>query len=305
MSRQAQLFQQLHFEEEGTEYLTLGLEVTVYWVGSIFDRVDGVLDFYYQSLDLLRDYVRFYLTETMKDPEPVRSDTTELLPLWLRSPRRDIYILRLESGANPHASSNRAFEFRALEFQDPPRGALRLVLPADVIDKSADQFIELAARLVRKLPFSSGHGGYAINWNKLGRFRTEAKRKLPFVAFRFPGVDLGDASAALYAVPNGIKRINWLTFLDRDYCDRLGGEESLRAVLGEGISVYSLENGVLIQAGAYPLLGDTNRQEDLPYYHRVGQVMAPIRSRTHPALIREGKIPSAELTEKWLGWFDR
>ena len=273
MSRQAQLFQQLHFEEEGTEYLTLGLEVTVYWVGSIFDRVEGVLDFYYQSLDLLlyRDHVRFYLTETMKNTEPVRSDTTELLPLWLRSPRRDIYILRLESGANPHASSNRAFEF-ALEFQDPPRGALRLVLPADVIDKSADQFVELAARLVRKLPFSSGHGGYAINWNKLGRFRTEAKRKLPFIAFRFPGVDLGDASAALLCRSER-HPINWLTFFGPGIL-RPPLAESLRAVLGEGISVYSLENGVLIQAGAYPLLGDTNRQEDLPYYHRVGQVMA-------------------------------
>jgi hypothetical protein len=306
MSREAQLFEQFHFQKNGTDYLKLCLDVTVYWVGSVFDRVEGVLDFYQQSMEFLRDHTRFYVTETMGDAEPVRDDTAELLPFWLRTPhRRDIYILRLESAPNPHASSDRAFEFRALEFHDPPRGALRLVLPPDLVGESASPFVERARKLVRRLRFSSGHGGYAINWNKLGLLRTEAKSKLPFIAGRFPGVDLDDASAALYAIPNGIKRVNWLTLLNPECCDRFGGVDALRTALGDDVPVYTLENGALIQAGPRPLLGDTNRQEALPHYHRVGRVLAPLRSPSHPAFIREGVVPSEELTEQWLAWFDR
>jgi hypothetical protein len=305
MTREAQLFEQFRFQNKGTDYLKLCIDATVYWVGSVFERVEGVLDFYQQSLEFLRDHWRFYLTETMEVAEPIRDDTTELLPFWLRSAhRRDIYILRLESAPNPNANSDRAFEFRALEFQNPPRGALRLVLPPALVAESAARFIELAQNLVRKLKFSSGHGGYAINWNKLGLLRTEAKNKLPFIAARFPGVDLGDTSAALYAIANGIKRSNWLTLLDHEHCDRLGGADALRTALGDDISVYTLENGCLIQAGPHPLLGDTNRQEALPLYHRVGRVLAPLRSQSHPAFLREGRVPSAELTERWLAHFD-
>jgi Protein of unknown function (DUF3396) len=103
----------------------------------------------------------------------------------------------------------------------------------------------------------------------------------------------------------GIKCINWLTFLNAVHVERLGGVERLKRDLGADVPVRSLEGGVMVQAGPQPQIGDVNRQQDLPLYRRVGRVLAPVRSREHPAFLRREGVPSREATQKWLSRFDR
>ena len=53
--------------------LKLCLDVTLYWTGSAFDHVDGIVDFYNQSMEIIGKNVTFYRTETMKSARPVTS----------------------------------------------------------------------------------------------------------------------------------------------------------------------------------------------------------------------------------------
>ena len=118
---------------------------------------------------------------------------------------------------------------------------------------------------------------------------------------RYPGIDIPDLDGDLYVIKNGIKCVNWLTFLNKAYCDRLGGVEGMHKSLGGDIMVHLLANGVIIQAGPRPEIGDVNRRARLPLYRKVGRVLASLRAKDHPPF-----IPSADddATEKWLGRFD-
>ena len=111
---------------------------------------------------------------------------------------------------------------------------------------------------------------------------------------RHPGIDLAYPAMSNYAAADGIKCVNWLAFLSPGQCEQLGGVAKLTKALGSEIEVHRLPNGVMIQAGSRPELGDVNRRQNVPLYHRVGRVLAPIRSKNHPAYLGRGGEPSEE-----------
>ncbi len=107
-----------------------------------------------------------------------------------------------------------------------------------------------------------------------------------------------------FAITKGIKCVNWLTFLNQEHCERLGGVARLIKLLGKEITVHPLPNGIMIQAGSAPETGDVNRRQGLPLYHRVGRVLAPLRAKDHAAFFGREGVPNEEATKRWLGRFD-
>lgn len=291
-------------EPSGTDALKLCLDITGYWTGSIFDHAEGILDFYGQSIELIGKDAKYYRTETLHKARPVTAESLDLVPFWLSraNAKRHMHILWLESGPAPDVPSDRAFAMVSVSF-DQPAGAIRLILPVSFIDQSVETYVELAKSLVRKFEFASGHGGLALNWSEVGN--SEAESRMYYLGRRFPGIDLPNLTSTLHAIPHGIKCINWLTLLNADDVQRLGGLEELQRVLGDDIPVYPLAHGALIQAGPKPDMGDVNRRRKLFYYHRVGHVLAPLRAEDHPAFIMHGdEIFEQETTEEWLARFD-
>jgi len=105
----------------------------------------------------------------------------------------------------------------------------------------------------------------------------------------------------------GIKGVNWLTFLHPNFVQRMGGRAALGAALDlPGVEVLDLPSGLMIQAGPAPEIGDTNAQQDCPYYHQVGRVLAPIRDKKFPGLFGPpgSTMSDAETTREWLSRFD-
>jgi hypothetical protein len=305
MSRTGTLPGALEFQEDGIPYLRLCADITVYWEGSVFERVEGVLDFYGQAIELIREHLTFYGTETTKLPRKVDEEALGLLPFWLTKTRsrRTWYMLDLESGSTPDAASDWALTFRALE--DDEVGAMRLVLPTGDLDGDPGPFVELVKALTRSLDLASGHAGYAVSYVKLGDLAYKAEAVLYPLGRRHPGIDLPDLFGTLDVISEGIKCINWLTLLSPDLCERLGGLETLVEELGEEIAIHPLATGVMIQAGPRAEIGDVNRGSRLPLYHQVGRVLAPIRAPDHPPFLKRGPLVYDEdATERWLGRFD-
>ena len=84
----------LEFISHEDEYMKLCFDITVYWTGSVFERVDGVLDFYQQAMKIIGKDITCYKTETMRGARKIKTDTLDLIPFWLtKAPkRREIYM---------------------------------------------------------------------------------------------------------------------------------------------------------------------------------------------------------------------
>src|SRR5262249_30636950 len=130
MTNTDSVWNKLTFQEEGVDYLKPCLDVVFYWTGSVFDRVDGIVDFYRQSLERIKSGVTFYRTETMSSARRIKKDTLGLVPFWFQKTktRRENYMLDLDSGAVADAPSDRGFCLQAMEFPDRPMGFVRLLL---------------------------------------------------------------------------------------------------------------------------------------------------------------------------------
>ncbi len=176
MSESSPVWEKLIFQEDDVDYLKPCLDIVFYWTGSLFDRVEGILNIYESSLDSIRSSVTFYRTETMSSARRVKKDSVDLLPFWLKKPqaRRRIYMLFLESGDVADEPSDRAFRFDAIEVDGSAMGSVRLVLPVSTVDTSASAFLDLALSLGTKMTFDFGQAGYSVNWNELGDYSTEA-----------------------------------------------------------------------------------------------------------------------------------
>ena len=245
---------------------------------------------------------KYFRTETMSESRPLKKDSLDLLPFWLRGTksRRDIYMLFLESGSAPDEPSDRAFALNAT----PARGYVRLILPTSVISNSPARYLDLARKTGSMVSYDFGQAGFAINWNQLGRNTRGVLRAMTSLAHRYPGLDMSYPLCTKYITPKGIKCANWLTFLNTDYCERLGGLPALRSKFNQSVVIHDARNGGVIQAGPLPGIGDVNRQENLPIYREVGRELAPIRCREHPPLFGPLGFADKEVTDKWLSRFD-
>lgn len=292
----------LDFQDEGFVYLRPCLEITLFWSGSVLDRSDGIVKFYKESLELIGDTLTFFRTETMGAARRIKKDTLGLLPFWFQQTKskRDVYMLFLESGATADEPSDRAFALNA----SPGNGFVRLILPVSYIAESVSPFLDVAISLGKTLTYDFGQAGLALNWNHLGDHGRRVKEAMNALANRYPGLDMSHPFSSKYIVSKGIKCVNWLTFLNMDYAERLGGMPKLRTTFDKDVIVHSLDHGIVIQAGPAPELGDVNRRKTLPVYHQVGKVLASIRAKQHPPIFGPEGIGDKEVTEKWLSRFD-
>jgi hypothetical protein len=299
----------LTFQENGIDYAKICVDITVYWKGSVFERVEGLIDFYQQVVELIGPDLRYFRTDSMDGARPLRKDSLELVPFWLRNPKakRDIISMHLEGGAHPDEPSDRSFLLMADE--EDHVGAARVMLPIEAVSESADAFADLAAGLVRKLDFDSGHGGYALNWDPEGDMDQEAKQKMYFIGKRFPGIDLSDIDTTLIDMIRlespAIKCVNWLTLLGKELSTAVGGVVSVRESLPPECTVHELATGMLIRAGEKPDIGDRNRGgEPLKSYHSVGRLLAPFRMKAHSMIFGMDESTGGDATAEWLGRFD-
>lgn len=297
---------ELHFEDEGIEYLKVCFALTLHWTGSIFDRREGFLEFYRRAWELVGPGARFYQTDSMKRPRKVKKDTGDLIPTWLEDQpgQRMMYILYVDNRATPDAAWDRGLMLHATEFRNV--GAVSLWLPSEEVEQSPELTVQLVAELASQFPFASGHAGYSLSYDSRGEYEVMAQERTYVLSQRHPGLDVPSVGETCYAIHAGFKRVNWLTLLGDALAERFGGENGLRAQFGDAISMRQLETGVLIQAGPSPAIGDVNRRETLPLYHEVGRVLASARAKEHPGFLYppDELIADDAKTNKWLAEFD-
>ncbi len=160
-------------------------------------------------------------------------------------------------------------------------------------------FLHLLLDFARRLVPEQGYAGHAFNLSVTNRDDNQPTEA--FMAARMPGLDVGTAGLLAHRPtfkPTRIKTVSWLTVLDQQRLELVGGLDALRSQLPSShFAFYDYGAGVVIQAGAYPSGGDGEDPRPAAYV-LLNQVLKGIRYETVGSL--HGGSHDGEL--RLVGW---
>ena len=99
---------------------------------------------------------------------------------------------------------------------------------------------------------------------------------------RFPGLNaIGGLTLQRHGFNHSMASVNWLSFVSDPLLDRLGGREAVRAQAQASplLGVADVGNCLAVRAGAFPVLGDTQRGVPLPAFGVAARLFKDIRTR--------------------------
>lgn len=182
---------------------------------------------------------------------------------------------------------------------------------AFVAARGSQMLLDLTKRWAAAVATVHGGAGYSLLFEH-GIFAggsMAAETVLPALK-RFPGLDFSDPLHFEVESDLGdgrqIKSINWLTVVDDEIAERLGGADSLAARLGLTCPILPYDGGLILQAGGEPQLGDADCGLVPDDYRRVAQALKPVRFEAYRRglfVLPESDDPIGK-TLAWLRRFD-
>lgn len=294
------------YDVHSLEFIKLTYVLHLYWIGPLRQHASGLLKYYERSWQVIAPHVtHFRDNKKRKNPAKLTKSTSETVRSWLAEPDQAPPMMALMDLFNKKFDVSAAdvrLDFNGLDFRGG--GYVSLYLPAEWAEQDPENVASLCSDLAGTFEFCSGLGGFGLCLGEV-EGRTVAKRELYAIGLHHPGIDL--ESVLSNGLGQGIKGVNWLTFLHPTFVERWGGRQKLgQALKLPEVKIVDLPSGIMIQAGNAPEIGDTNRGLTCPTYHAVGKVLSTIRDRSYPAFIGDerGLHVSDERTQEWLARFD-
>ncbi len=170
---------------------------------------------------------------------------------------------------------------------------------------------------VRQSAFVSGHAGYGIKAHtevSSRPLRQTMDSGLAAMLARHPGLDyevFGSVATQLlkywpdhpWFLPR-FKRAQWLTLVRNPMLEELcGGQESVQAALSgaDGVIGHDLSDGMILQAGAAPQIGDVTTGDYIAPYRAVAAALAPARL---PKFKSNNRYFNQDVADAWLAAFE-
>lgn len=97
---------------------------------------------------------------------------------------------------------------------------------------------------------------------------------------RFPGLfyeDVARFGLAIRDRTDTIRDVKWLTAVNDELLERVGGIDKARTLLAEEAILHPYEGGVVFQAGEQPVLGDLNKGCVPAAYRAINDFLKPLR----------------------------
>ncbi len=208
------------------------------------------------------------------------------------------------SGATAEEASFFCFEgFSRAKWKPKPIGYFKVAFPMTWFAEQPSSFADFVLDCCRHLHPYHGYGGIGLVVSPNRFLRSAGEQKEFSLAMQFPGLEIDHPISHLSWVWNGIKGVNWLTFFDNSWLDKINGIETLKDNLDDVFKITTYTNGVLIQAGEKPQVGSVNHRIMPEKYSQLSKLLKPIRITTHSGIHSQGPF-NREKFEKWLAKFD-
>lgn len=182
---------------------------------------------------------------------------------------------------------------------------LRFSLPILFSEENPGLFQELFVSFARRLCAVHGYGGYSLILSAARYDENQAFET--FLTSKFKGFDAGHLVAGAATADLGIKTVGWLTAIDNDYVEKIGGISTIRSELPmDWFGLFDYGTGLVIQGGPQPDAAPA----DLPVPARLvlpNMLLKPIRTTEigmHYASAGSEPRLIGHAAEEWLNRFD-
>jgi hypothetical protein len=138
-----------------------------------------------------------------------------------------------------------------------------------------DTFVEIVEDLFQNIPCDSGYASIALCFGDESKNDIAGRYMAP-IALRSHGYDIPDNLPTANSLGYRCRGARWLTMLSHKLIDELGGLNSMKQVLSDGVETISTKNGVLFRAGASPEIGDVNHNQFTPLLASVAHTIEKI-----------------------------
>ncbi len=242
------------------------------------DSIDGeqgqpaLLHTYQTMVGAIRDRANFFSKSESTNRRKIKKDSYDLMPYSMSLTQKSSLgptnqITFLQGGAEDESDV-------FFDMHQTSCGYIRFGLSMEEVIADPQKYLDLCLNAAAELKFQSGIAGFSMNYEDV-YINGQENLTMPIIA-RFKGVNVSHAWR--YRTMDGIPTVNWLTFVNTETIERLGGLAALKAQVSGGVRIHPLKHGAVFQAGPRPLMGDVNRQEKLDDYYRVGKLLAPAKS---------------------------
>lgn len=227
---------------------------------------------------------------------------------WILAlPPDESWQLSFQGGASQREASDFRFEALGTAAWEAAAGLsyVHLCVPMDFFAQQSVKLPQLLLQMCEWLHPCHGYGGLGLEES----YHTPTRQAFEPTAFgllqRFPGLEADYPIAHSMHAKAGIKGVNWLTVLGEPWLERVGGLQGLRSTLDENYTLQAFTDGVLVQAGPHPSLGDRNRNQWPQAYVKLARRLRPVRLREHRSFNEFGPNRFDEQsTQAWLTRFD-
>jgi hypothetical protein len=167
------------------------------------------------------------------------------------------------SGEKPHDAGDWEFQVfgrRGWEAKMIVRGTsvLRFSMPLLYVEENPLVFQAMLVRFAKRLKAIHGYGGHGLVLSAVREIDNQ-----PFEAFlsdKLNGLDVGDPIGASRTAHEGIKTVSWLTAINYDMLEKIGGLAALRSELPmDWFAYYDYGTGIIVQAGSKPEAAPTDQ----------------------------------------------
>jgi hypothetical protein len=296
--------------DDHTQLVALSFGMSIFSNTSLSTQGKELLTIYDRFLELCpSELLTHYSTENMTRHKKITKTTVSMLPTWLKpdAPIRDFICIELKSGNSfDDAPRNNFYVFgvesKYKNFTGEDANVISMSFDSSQFRQAPSRYLELFVDACSLIKFRSGLAGFHVNCSRYES--EEAETQAWRAGMRFRALDIPRVTDDAIAVgTDGIKGIGWLTALDADIVESVGGVLRLKKMLGSEVEIIEVPNGIILKIGAEPTLGDRNRSDLLPTYKLIYNLLSPFISRA------ASRSPSFDIADDYVArteqWFNR
>lgn len=222
----------------------------------------------------------------------------------------DLVSFAYVSGEQPHDAGEWEFQVfgrRGWEAKMIVRGtsSLRFSMPLLHLEDHPVDFQAMFVSFARRLNAIHGYAGHSLILSVVREGDNQ-----PFEAYlseKLSGLDVGDQVSASRTAHEGIKTVSWLTAVNYEMVEKVGGLSTIRSELPmDWFALYDYGAGIVIQAGPSPEVAPTDRPRParLVLPNRLFQPVRAPKVGLHFAS-KDGELRlNGWAAEQWLKRFD-
>lgn len=202
-----------------------------------------------------------------------------------------------------------AYGVRGWEARMGNRGlsVIRFSMSMLYVEEHPLAFQSMFVKFADRLKAVHGYGGYGLVLSLVKRSENEPVEAV--FSEGFSGYDVGEPIQNATDVGECIKTVSWLTAINREFLEKVGGMSAVRSALPmDWFALYPYSDGIVIQSGPHADNGSVKRDPKPARYVLPNMLLKDVRCREMPDLHGASAFGEARIrghaAAQWLARFD-